>query len=176
MRTVFSTVITALLLVVGSVPVEARGCVDGVRVFADVPNTHPLCVEIESLYRDGLTTGCRVDEDGLRYFCPNEPLTRTQGTMFAEHRDPFAQLDLTGRIWIGDHVVTAERFAKGHYWIQFSRDIQKCSREGWSHDYGGPNVEVRVRRLSPTIDTVEVFTTIHGVSRDMGFNVRLHCR
>lgn len=144
-------------------------------VFADVPATHSFCAEIESLYRDGLTDGCRV-EDGARYFCPGEPLTRAQAAAFSEPRDPFAQLDLTGRVWIGDHVVTAERFDKGHYWIQFSRDIQFCSREGWSHDYHGPDIDVRVKLLTGTVDVVEVFTTRHGQPIDMWFNVRLHCQ
>lgn len=191
------TIITLAALFAACDPAEPRGCADErERVFADVPADHPLCEEIESLYRDGLTNGCasevtsiravcvddtdsgecHTEEVVTRYFCPDDSLTRGMAAMFVEHRDPFAQLDRDGRIHIGDHVVTAERFTKGHYWIQFRRDIQRCSMEGWSHDYSGPNVEVDVDRLSPTIDTVEVFTTIHGVPRDMWFNVRIHCR
>lgn len=145
------------------------------RVFVDVPYEHPMCVEIESLYRDGLTRGCRV-EDGERHFCPDQPLTRAMGAVFAEHRDAFAQISSTGRIQIGDHVANAERVETGIYWVQFRRDIQHCSREGWSHDRTGPGVRVKVRRLSPTIDTVLVETTVNEVRTDMWFNVRIHCR
>lgn len=145
------------------------------RVFADVPVEHPLCDEIESLYRDGLTSGCRV-EDGQLYFCPSDPATRAQAAAFSEPRDPFAQLDMDGRIRIGDHVVNAERFARGHYWIQFSRDIQFCSREGWTRDRTGPEARAKVRLLNGTVDVVEVETTVNDQPLDLAFNVRLHCR
>lgn len=157
-------------------PAEPRGCVDGVRVFADVPNEHPFCVEIESMWRDGLTTGCRVEEDGTRYFCPGEALTRGMAAMFSEHRDPFAQLERDGKIDIGDHVVNAGRFDTGIYWVTFTRPVQFCSYEAWPHSLRGPNVRVDVSRLSPTIDTVLVETTNHGFPLDLKFNVRLHCR
>lgn len=155
---------------------NAMVCVDGERVFADVPGEHLFCEEIESLYRDGMTTGCRADEDGTLYFCPDEPLTRAQGAVFAEHRDPFVFSDRDGRGWIMDHARDVERFDKGHYWIQFERDIQHCSMQAWPHDREGPGVEVDVDRLSPTIDTVEVFTTVDGHPTDMWFSVRIHCR
>lgn len=158
-------------------PAEPRGCVDieRERVFADVPFDHPLCVEIESMWRDGLTTGCRI-EDGVRYFCPGENLTRGMAAMFTEHRDPFAQIDREGRIVIGDHVASAERYSEGVYWVQFTRDIQRCSTEGWSQDRRGPGVEVDVSRLWGTIDTVVVETTNNSFPLDLKFNVRLHCR
>lgn len=146
------------------------------RVFADVPANHPFCAEIESLYRDGLTQGCRVEDDGTRYFCPNKPITRAASAAFAEHRNPFARLDESGRIHISDHVVNAERFAEGHYWVQFSRNIQGCSREAWAHRLDGSLVDVRVTRLGATVDTVEVLTFLGAQPWDMGFSVRVHCR
>lgn len=143
-------------------------------VFVDVPSVHPFCDEVESLYRDGLTSGCRLEGDA-RYFCPGDPATRAQAAAFAAPRDPFAQLDRDGRIWIADHVVIAERFSQGHYWIQFTRNIQFCSREGWPRDRTGDPVEVKVRLLNGTVDVVEVETTVHDQPLDLAFNVRLHC-
>lgn len=174
MRTLILS-IAALLAV--PVAAEAAPCSDPEHnpIFADVPSTHPLCAQIESLYRDGVTSGCGLDPDGTRYFCPTAPLTRAAGAMFADHRDPFAQLDLTGRIQIGDHVVNAGRFDTGHYWVQFSRDVQRCSLEGWPHNHAGPALKVSVRRLFPTVNVVEVETTQGAFPLDMWFNVRLHC-
>lgn len=194
-----TTIIIALALwFTACDPAEPRGCADieHDRVFADVPFDHPFCAEIESLYRDGITSGCRTEVKSVevscpsgapedecqfeeivtRYFCPEEPLTRAAGAAFAEHSDPFAQIDRDGRMQIGDHVVNAERFDKGHYWIQFGREVQRCSMEAWPHDREGPGVEVDVDHLSPTIDTVEVFTTVNGNPTDMWFSVRIHCR
>lgn len=174
----FMVILAALCL---SAPADARPCVtesgdDSDRVFADVPSGHPFCVEIESLWRDGLTSGCRVEDDGTRYFCPDEAITRGMASMFAEHRDPFAQIDPVGRIDIGDHVRNAERYAKGVYWVQFARDIQRCSMEAWSQDYEGPGIRVDVDRLWGTVDTVVVEATNYGIPLDTGVNVRLHCR
>lgn len=164
-----------------SAPASATRCTyegpeDNTRVFADVPASHPLCVEIESLYRDGLTAGCRVEDDGARYFCPGENLTRGMAAMFSEHRDPFAQINRDGKIEISDHVADSGRYDRGIYWVTFTRDVQFCSYEGWPHSLRGPAVTVDVSRLSPTIDTVIVETTFHGSPVDMDFNVRLHCR
>lgn len=186
MRTPLATMIVALMLLS---PAEARQCVpDGPRVFADVPAEHPQCAEIESLYRDGLTAGCRVEEsvsaptggeqevEIVRYFCPGKAVTRGMAAAFSEHRDPFAQIEIDGRISINDHVANAERYAKGHYWVQFTRNITHCSIEEWSENWHGPGIDVRVSRLFPTIDTVEVETSRNGFLIDMAFNVRLHCR
>lgn len=170
-----STLITLPLILVAA-PLEARGCVDGTRVFADVPFDHPLCEEIESLYRDGLTSGCRVDDDGTRYFCPDTALTRSMAAAFSKHRDPFAQITFGGKISIGDHVAYSERVERGVYWVQFTRDIQICSMEAWSHDRRGPAITVKVGRLFASVDTVSVETFVYGLPTDMWFNVRLHCR
>lgn len=159
-----------------SAPLEARGCVDGERIFADVPFDHPFCQEIESLYRDGMTSGCRVDEDGTRYFCPDAALTRDMAAAFVEHRDPFAQISPRGKFRISDHAAYAERVQRGVYWVQFTRDIQVCSMEAWSHDRHGPAVDVRVGRLFSSVDTVSVETFVFDLPTDMWFNVRLHCQ
>lgn len=170
-------VVLALALAVpaggGAYPCPPIG---GERVFADVPSGHPLCMEIESLFRDGLTSGCRVDEDGARYFCPDDRLTRAQAAAFSEHRDPFAQVNRDGRVGIGDHVVTADRFDRGHYWIQFARNILDCAREAWSQDLSGPWVSVHARVLNGTVDVIEVETKLSNQPIDMEFNLRLHCR
>lgn len=174
MKTIITTIIILLVAAAGS-PADATRCVDGVRVFADVLNAHPFCEEIESMYRDGLTSGCRV-ENGERYFCPDAVVTRGLAAAFVQYRDPFAQINFDGRIMINDHVVDAMRVSEGVYHVQFSRDVQFCSREGWSQDFMSDALRVRVTRLSPTIDTVKVRTTLNGSPIDLRFNVRLHCR
>lgn len=179
MRSVIGSLVIVVVFAAGVLspsPSFARGCVDGVRIFADVPGTHPLCAEIESLYRDGLTRGCGMDEDGNLLFCPADSLTRGAAAAFTRYRDPFAQVEHNGRLAINDHVVDADRVQTGVYYVQFSRDIQFCSREGWPHNFVSDAIRVRVTRLAPTIDTVMVETTFNGSPADMTFNVRLHCR
>lgn len=176
------TILAALFAVlVNTGPAGATRCMfegeeDNNRIFADVPASHPMCKEIESLYRDGMTNGCGV-EGGELYFCPDEPLTRAAGAAFAEHRDPFAQVDRDGRIRISDHVLDSGYYEQGIYWIQFTRNIAPgCSMEGWSHDWRGPGVRVDVTLLWGTADTVLVETYVSGHPTDMWFNVRIHCR
>lgn len=175
-----TTLITTIALIVGLVatamPAFAVQCVDGFRVFADVPAEHPFCEEIESLYRDSLTSGCRIDEDGARYFCPDEALTRGMAAAFVEHRDPFAQVTFDGKAAFGDHVADTERIALGLYRVRFTRDIQRCSMEGWPQDRLGVGVEVRVAQWFSDVDAVAVETIVNGVPKDMRFNVRIHCR
>lgn len=167
--------LTAGLLAVGA-PAGAKECVDGERIFTDVPFDHPFCEEIESLYRDGLTSGCRVEDDGTRYFCPNEAMTRGMAAVFTERRDLFAQVDPLGDVQFGDHVVGAERVQRGVYFVQFTRVIEGCSMEGWSPDLFSFEINVRVGRLLRSGNTVSVETQIDGQSVDAWFNVRLHCR
>lgn len=183
MRRLMSPItITALAggLLAVSTASSAKPClpppVDPPRIFADVPFDHPFCEEIESLYRDGLTSGCRVEEDGTRYFCPDQALTRGMAAAFVEHRDPFALVTFDGKISIGDHVRDAERVSLGLYRVQFTRDIQRCAMEGWSQDRFGPGVQVHVVQWFADVDAVAVETTIDGAPTDMWFNVRIHCR
>lgn len=192
MKTIMLLLTTAVLATATS-PARATSCADGERVFADVPTEHPFCQEIESLYRDGLTSGCRVlikiscpedtsagdyecVEEEVRYFCPNDPLTRAAGAAFAGRRDLFAQIGPLGDVQFGDHVVGAERFRRGVYLVQFKRNIEGCSREGWAPSIGSNDVRVRVGRLHRSDDTVSVETDIAGQPADVWFNVRLHCR
>lgn len=48
------------------------------RVFADVTADNLFCPFIEELWRRGGTVGCRTDEDGTRWYCPNEGPNRGQ--------------------------------------------------------------------------------------------------
>lgn len=167
-------IITAALFAT-PVPSLATQCTGGPRIFADVPREHPLCKEIESLFHDGITKGCKVEEDGTRYFCPDEPLTRAQGAAFAEHRDPFAQVDVDGKTLTNNHVLRSERVEQGVYFVQFTRTVwRRCSHEGWAQDFDDATVEVD--HLFGTTDTVVVMTRLDGDPADMRFNVRLHCR
>lgn len=171
-----TTIIITLSIGLFAAEAHARECVDGDRIFADVPTGHPFCEEIESLYRDGLTSGCRVEDDGSRYFCPNEAMTRGMAAVFAGRRDLFAQVDPLGDVQFGDHVVGAERVQRGVYFVQFTRVIEGCSMEGWSPDLFSFEINVRVGRLHRSGNTVSVETQIDGQSVDAWFNVRLHCR
>ena len=54
----------------------------GAPHFTDVPPTHPAYQEIEALYTEGLTAGCKVNPDGTREFCPDKNLARSEKAVF----------------------------------------------------------------------------------------------
>lgn len=193
MRTTIAAIVIAMF---ASTAAEARGCVDGERVFADVPAEHPFCEEIESLYRDGITQGCGTEvtsarvtcEDGtdggecyaeevvIRYFCPNESITRGMVAVFVQHRDPFAMVSYDGKLKIGDHVADVERLNQGLYAVRFTRDVQRCSIEAWSQYLHSSSVRVLAALAWGSVDTMEVETTVGGAPADIWFNLRLHCK
>lgn len=57
-------------------------CTEVPALFADVPNSHPLCPFIKQFYSDQITAGCAADPD-LR-FCPDEAVTRSQLAVYLE--------------------------------------------------------------------------------------------
>lgn len=82
------------------------------HVFRDVGTAYWACSFIETLSRNGVTGGCRVDSTGKDY-CPDDPVTRAQmavflergikGSTFAPPNIPATFLDTVGHwamIWI----------------------------------------------------------------------------
>ena len=55
---------------------------DPTGIFDDVsPDTY-YAGATEALYRHGITLGCRIDPDGLLYYCPHQEVTRSQMASF----------------------------------------------------------------------------------------------
>ncbi len=70
-----------------------------VPTFTDVPTTYWAYLQIEEMVYDGLTSGCMpVDaQPGLRYYCPDEAVTRGQMATFITNA--IAEQDVLQAFW-----------------------------------------------------------------------------
>lgn len=120
--------ITLILSLAFSAVAGAETCEPGERVFADVPEDHPLCAEIEGLYRSGGTSGCRVDDDGTLYYCPDATPNRAQMAAFARgSSNPWAKVSIDGELVGGEGALNAERIQDGVYIVGFELDVTDCA-------------------------------------------------
>lgn len=102
----------------GFVPPAAAG------VFADVPTDHWAARYVEQLWADGVTAGCLV-EDEIRYFCPDDPVTRAQMAVFVCLARGWEPLTPSGLF--GD--VPTDHWAAGY--------IERLAEEGVTAGCGG---------------------------------------
>jgi hypothetical protein len=61
---------------------ETNPPVPATQRFADVPPDNPFYAFIDRLFVLGITQGCGFDDQGRRYFCPTDPVTRAQMAAF----------------------------------------------------------------------------------------------
>lgn len=87
------------------------------QTFYDVPPTHPFFSQIETLYRNGVTSGCSPG-----YYCPSASVTRAEMSIFllrSKYGRSYAPPAATGTIF---RDVTANQFAAAF--------IEQIYREG----------------------------------------------
>lgn len=184
MKTIFYTILAALAAAPAVAQVPPCDPSEP-RVFADVPANHLFCGHIEELWRRGGTSGCRVDSDGTRFYCPSATPNRGQfaAITLGAISEPFAEVAISGALLKGEGAVDSVRTQEGVYGVLFDRDVTNCAvatgitAEGGDIAWGATANALTGGSVDPEFADIVLVETFDWLALpfDFGFSIILRC-